>query len=282
MAFALGPVACYSCIAAGVRVTTPGGSVPIEQLRVGDRVMSVDVATGALVGVTVTAIREAERECASLELEDGNTLVCTPDHPVFDPDSGTYRYAGDWVSGEATRLLVELEGNVRRSAVRGRKVYAGVRRVFDLTVDGPHSNFVANGVVVHNKSKADVGPYYPSYDPAWFEDEDSVPCPIPLPDGEACLTVGPKEFHIAEGAASIEQGRTRLSLEPAPGSPSVYLSFTSEQAVPDLPPTHKAASSSSSTAAPASATRALATLRSTWAPSYRCPGARSPGVCRTP
>ncbi len=223
LAFTFGSAGCLfaedSCIAAGVFIMTPRGRVPIEQLRVGDRVLSVDPEGGTLVEVAVTAIRSAPRECVALSLPTGEQLVCTPDHPVFDPDTQTYRDAGDWVLGEARQLLLVVQREVQPAEPRASRAYTGLHRVFDLTVDGPHSNFVANGVVVHNKS------YVNDYDTAWYDDAVSSPCPIPLGDGEACLELRDKEFHYVAGTATIADNTITYALEPAPGAPDVLLHY---------------------------------------------------------
>ncbi len=239
VAFALIPGGCYSCIAWGTRVDTPAGPVPIERLRVGDRVFSVDTTTGRRLEVTITAIRSAVRECVSLALPGGVQLVCTPDHPVFDPSRQIYRNAGHWITGEASQLLEVTEAESRPIALVGREAYAGVHRVFDLTVDGPHHNFVANGVVVHNKSSVDG--YGVSYGYTvgdgdgdgdgdisndWFDATSEIPCPDPLPDGDACVTVEGKEFHFTNGSARLDAGDVIYELEPAPGAPTLMLRHT--------------------------------------------------------
>ena len=214
-----------SCIAAGVWVTTPRGRTPIELLRVGDRIMSVDPIGGEMIEVTITAIRSATRECIGVELGTGERLVCTPDHPVFDPETGTYRDAGDWVLGKASRLLAIEKGEPTPVEPRAARAYSGLHRVFDLTVDGPHHNFVANGVVVHNKT------YYnpPEPDTAWFEDVGAVPCPVPLPAGEACLTVEGKEFHMSGVSALLDLDQNLYyTFSPADGSPMLELSHTAD------------------------------------------------------
>lgn len=68
------------CFPAGTAV----GSVPIEQLRVGDLVPSWDEATGAVVERPVAAVMSS-RPVAMVRVtfEDGTSLACTPNHPLM-------------------------------------------------------------------------------------------------------------------------------------------------------------------------------------------------------
>lgn len=196
-----------SCIAEGTWVSTPKGRTPVERLRVGDSVYSVDTETGALVEVSITHVRSAVRESLSLELDSHEMLRCSSNHPIFDPQTQTYRPASDWITGDARQLLQIVEGRPRVSEVLARSAYAGLVRVFDLTVSGPHSNFIAEGVVVHNKSytsgndvETETG------DPgAWFEDLEGVACPAAIPVGGACLEVGGVEYFLPTSTARFSE-----------------------------------------------------------------------------
>jgi hypothetical protein len=116
-------------------------------------VWSIDVGTGQRVAATVVQVRRATRECLALRWQ-GGSLVCTPDHPLYSPETGTYRPASDWVTGPARTLLLSLEDGVRVVAVEGSETFAGMHEVIDLSLDLEPHNFVAAGVVVHNKSPA--------------------------------------------------------------------------------------------------------------------------------
>lgn len=132
-------------------VDTPAGPRPIESLVVGDVVWSVDVETSERVAAKVTAVRSAMRECLGLHV-GATSLVCTPDHPVYDPDSAAYVPAGRWVERGGGNVLLGAATTISVTQVDTVDAYVGVRRVFDLTVDSSHHNFLAAGIVVHNKS----------------------------------------------------------------------------------------------------------------------------------
>ena len=141
-----------SCFAAGTLIATPGGSVAIEELAVGDVVWSYDLGRGVRVPARVTRTFEAEdRALQRLRLGDGQELLVTSEHPFYV--DGDWVEAGELTAGvelfhqEAGELhaveLVELTP----SMIRGT--------VYNIEVEG-HHNFFAGGVLVHNKSPAIV------------------------------------------------------------------------------------------------------------------------------
>lgn len=183
------------CIAEGTRVETPSGSLAVELLRVGDLVWSVDPITGERVEAPIVAIREAWARCLELRA-GGESLLASASHPVFDVTSGRYVPLGEWQHLPNAEILrvgdrdesgaavkdVDAPGSAsipnsewgvlaagtkvsgyfdRGSIVRPAMVErtGRVLRVFDLTVDSPYRNFVANGFLVHNKAPLLQFPY---------------------------------------------------------------------------------------------------------------------------
>jgi hypothetical protein len=147
---AAGP-AC--CVSEGALVSTPLGPRPIERLRSGDAVWAVDPRTGQRVPARITAIRSATRECLALCV-GGGALHCTPDHPIYCPSSSTYVPAVSFLHGKAREVLAVDDEGTRVAPVEAVRTDVGLRRVFDLTVESEHHSFVADGVLVHNKSYA--------------------------------------------------------------------------------------------------------------------------------
>lgn len=140
------------CVASGSRVRTPDGEVPIERLGVGDAVLSFDVERGAFVPTRVSAIRSALRSCVSLRTKT-STLVCTPDHPIYMSDRASYEDAVAAIPGRPV-ALASADG-ARPTAVDSVGIPSGLHRVIDISVESPLHNFVAEGVLVHNKEFAD-------------------------------------------------------------------------------------------------------------------------------
>ena len=148
-------VSSCSCIARGTRIRTPRGERMIEELTVGDSVVCVALSTGALVAANLLATRMATRECIALGFGEGQ-LIATSDHPLYCPMTREWAPAGDWALGQRTHLLRVTREGVAPIAVERSSIFAGVRDVFDLSVDHPFHNFVANGVLVHNKKYSRV------------------------------------------------------------------------------------------------------------------------------
>lgn len=66
------------CFPAGTLVDTPSGKIPIETIRVGDKVVC---ATG--VGTVSDTMNKRSRSLVTIKSKDGRQFTCTPDHPVF-------------------------------------------------------------------------------------------------------------------------------------------------------------------------------------------------------
>jgi hypothetical protein len=126
-------------------VATPSGDVPIESLRVGDRVQSFDLEAGLPTTTRVRSIQAAHAE----KLLAFGALQVTANHPVYA--DGRWLVAGDIEKGaellSRTGPVLAEPRRVSRAAV-----------VFDLSVGPPHSYF-AGGVLVHNKAAhVPIGP----------------------------------------------------------------------------------------------------------------------------
>lgn len=89
------------------------------------------------------------REAFALEA-GGSSLVVTPEHPVFDPASGGFFAAREWLTGARHTMMVASPFFAGVADVSSHHS-VGQRRVFDLTVDHAWHTFIAGGVVVHNK-----------------------------------------------------------------------------------------------------------------------------------
>lgn len=201
-----GTMACgvLGCVARGTLVRTPRGHRRIEELEIGDAVSSVDPSTGELVTTRVSATRSVHRECVRLATGSGE-LVLTSDHPVYCPQTGTWAPAGDWVLGKRTHLLRVDEQGAVAVEVLERLAYAGIFEVFDITVEHSLHNFLANGVLVHNKSP--IEPQCPLPDGGLVYPGEFCTCPGGQPGTFECVTVdGPTHCQgcpgdLADGGA---------------------------------------------------------------------------------
>jgi hypothetical protein len=139
-----------SCFAKGTQVWTLAGITPIEEIRVGDRVLSQDPGTGELAYKPVletTLRRPTERIRISLPNE---TIHATGGHPF-------------WVSGQGWRMAGELDGGVPLHGVSGAVAVEKVERVEpdQAWYDFSHNLIVADfgtyfvgkpGILVHDNT----------------------------------------------------------------------------------------------------------------------------------
>ncbi|MFA5952603.1 MAG: polymorphic toxin-type HINT domain-containing protein, partial [Hyphomicrobium sp.] len=140
------------CFAAGTQVATPDGLRPIEEIQVGDLVMSRDAQTGVVAEKPVTALIPGHdrriwevtlRRAGGWMIEE--TIATTDDHRWGAPD-------GKWVetpslkSGQTLALEGEGTATVVKVADTGR-----IARTYNLEVADFHTYFVGEGRVwVHN------------------------------------------------------------------------------------------------------------------------------------
>jgi aconitase A len=101
---------CTTCIAEGTPVLLANGTAcRIEQMpRLGGRSIfgpTADARMGKAVQTETMA--QGERECVTLVLQDGRSLVCTPDHEILCADGRWVR--ADQLDLERDRVVVGLE-----------------------------------------------------------------------------------------------------------------------------------------------------------------------------
>jgi cysteine-rich repeat protein len=142
-----------TCFVAGTLIATPDGARSIESLRIGDAVWSYDRQAG-LVARTLHAIHRARaRVVCRVELRGACIRGVTPSHPMYDAARDTYVALRD-LSPEA-RLLLVRDGMTQALPIERLVVEEAPEpsfEVFNLTVQGPEHNYIADGVLVHNKS----------------------------------------------------------------------------------------------------------------------------------
>jgi hypothetical protein len=130
---------CPICLAKGTLIDTPGGPVPVEQLRKGMAVWTVD-SSGKRVAVrvvetTVTPV-PSSFEVVTVILNDGRTVTASPGHPTEDGRAlGSYQ-VGDTFDGG---LVVAVE-----------HVPYDNNATYDLLPSGTTHLYWANGVLLRS------------------------------------------------------------------------------------------------------------------------------------
>jgi RHS repeat-associated protein len=139
------------CFAAGTLIDTDRGLRPIEQIKVGDRVRSRDVATGVTEYKAVTAlIRPHDRQLYEVRLKQAQTglvevFSVTDDHPWMSGD-GHWLTTLQLVAGG--RIQTEDHHDVQVVSVTKTKLTADT---YNLDVADFHTYFVGKERVwVHN------------------------------------------------------------------------------------------------------------------------------------
>ncbi|WP_187283184.1 polymorphic toxin-type HINT domain-containing protein [Streptomyces sp. t39] len=130
-----------------------GRRVPIETVRVGDRVAAADPLSGVTGGrqVTRTFTTHDDKEFTRLTVRTPSgtaSVTATDTHPFWLDDEGRWADAGDVRAGDLLRS--ERGGGMEVLAVRH---FVRQRTTHDLAVDGVHTYFVGVGsanALVHN------------------------------------------------------------------------------------------------------------------------------------
>lgn len=138
-----GPPPCPICLARGVLIATPDGSLPVEDLRPGMAVLTADRSgaqlVAAVVAVASTPVPPTHRVVA-LVLADGQRLEASPGHPLPDGRRLGSLRPGDPLDGTwvVSAELVPYRGGA----------------TFDLLPSGPTGTYWANGIPLASTLRA--------------------------------------------------------------------------------------------------------------------------------
>lgn len=149
--------ACFwmdSCFVRGTRVGTPKGRRPIEDLEVGDEVLSFDLASRRFVTRRVAkVIRSLAAETFRLEAGEHAIAGVTASHPFYDAAAGKYVRL-DELTVRSQLLVSVADGEIapRPLGAIARLPVKGEVEIFNLSIEGDEQNYFAEGILVHNKS----------------------------------------------------------------------------------------------------------------------------------
>jgi hypothetical protein len=128
------------CLVAGTPVWTDAGPRPVEQIQVGDGVLSQDPNTGELAYKPVLRTTERETEPLVKFEVSGEAIRCSGGHPF-------------WVSGEGWVKARHLESPMRLHTVTGTQVIESVEQTgfeptYNLIVADFHTYFVGEAKIL--------------------------------------------------------------------------------------------------------------------------------------
>lgn len=130
------------CVPLGTFIDTPNGKCLVERLRPGDDVVSLRLGSAnERVKATVVAVA-TERSVRCIQLNQ--SWLVTPSQPV--------RISTGWVEAALLKKGDRvMDGYGALVSIFALEILERYFEVFDLTIDDPCHNYVANGLLCHNK-----------------------------------------------------------------------------------------------------------------------------------
>ncbi|WP_345033016.1 polymorphic toxin-type HINT domain-containing protein [Kutzneria kofuensis] len=153
-------------------VMADGSQKPISDVQVGDQVKATDPTTGQSGDKPVTdvIVGQGLKHLVDVSVVDSDgdrsSVTATSNHPFWVDSSESWTDAGDLKAGENLHT-----DDGRSVTVVGLRAHDETTRVYNLTVDGLHTYYVATGdahVLVHNSGcfdPAGLGAGLPRYTP---------------------------------------------------------------------------------------------------------------------
>jgi len=127
---------CPICLAVGTLIDSPKGPVPVEVLRKGMVIYTVDSAGKKITGVisaTASSPVSSSFKITTIVLNDGRSISASPGHPIPDGRVIGELKAGDTLDGTTIVLITSAP-------------YSGF--TYDLLVDGGTGLYWANSILL--------------------------------------------------------------------------------------------------------------------------------------
>ena len=142
----------HFCVAEGTLVTTETGTVPIENIKVGDKVMTRKGAKA----VTAWSLTNASATVMVIGTADSK-LLCTPDHRIWSKTWRCFVEARYIKQNEYVQIYVDAN-TAKPAKVLVTALLEKKRTVYDITVEDEHE-FYADGILVSNCDAIRYGKY---------------------------------------------------------------------------------------------------------------------------
>jgi hypothetical protein len=150
------------CFVAGTPILMEDGTyINIENVKVGDKVLSFDFKNEESIGANVLNIFSKKvNEVVKYQFESGKELIATLDHPIFVIDKGWTSY-----SDSLSNKLYSLEEPVKKIEIGdviklynrtdilvNTEILEGEYTVYNLSEVEKYHNYYANDVLSHNRA----------------------------------------------------------------------------------------------------------------------------------
>jgi hypothetical protein len=156
-----------------------GSKKPIEDVKVGDKVLATDPETGAREAKTVDQVFVHDDTVVDLVV-DGQVITTTEDHPFWSVTDQRFERADELAAGEqvltADGRVLTVSGLKRDTARQGA--------AYNLSIQGIHTYHVGdNEILVHNMchtgGAANAGRVFASSDPLVADAANAIESAIP-------------------------------------------------------------------------------------------------------
>lgn len=139
------------CFKGDTLVATLQGDKRIDEIKAGDLVL-----TRKGFKKVTRAWCSGKKDCIELTMNNGNSIVCTPDHRFITAQNEEIEAKDITPETDLLRYVTMKDGEVFFSLehVKHTKPVPGKQKVYDIEVEDAHE-FFANGVLVHNCSFVD-------------------------------------------------------------------------------------------------------------------------------
>jgi len=135
-------------------VATEHGLVPIEEIKIGDKVWAYDEAnqTKSLQEVTHLIRGEGNKTLTDITLHSGEVITATANHPFWEINRK------EWLEADELNISsILLDINDNNATIKSLRSYGNNRRVYNLSVGNVHTYFVGvQGILGHNACKLPI------------------------------------------------------------------------------------------------------------------------------
>jgi hypothetical protein len=149
------------CFVAGTKISLPDGAIKnIENIIAGDVILTFNMKSNNIENNIVNAVycKEVD-EIVEYELDNGDTLKCTLDHPLYVENKGWSSFnevmSNKLYSIETKISKIEIGDTLRllggNAKIVGSKKIEGLTMVYNLQDVKNNPNFFANNILVHNR-----------------------------------------------------------------------------------------------------------------------------------